>query len=105
MRRAYNDVLGFLTGWALFLDYLIVIALSAIFLPHYLGAALGVAGLRESPWDVVVAVCVILGIAALRLARRSQLHSAGLLIAGLDLATQLLLVILGPGAALHAPRC
>ena len=43
MRRAYNDVLGFLTGWALFLDYLIVIALSAIFLPHYLGAALGVA--------------------------------------------------------------
>ena len=95
VRRAYNDVLGFLTGWALFLDYLIVIALSAIFLPHYLGAALGVARLRESPWDLVIAVCVILGIAAVRLARRSQLHSAGLLIAGLDLATQLLLVILG----------
>ena len=95
VRRAYNDVLGFLTGWALFLDYLIVIALSAIFLPHYLGAALGVAGLRESPWDLVIAVCVILGIAAVRLTRRSQLHSAGLLIAGLDLATQLLLVILG----------
>ena len=95
VRRAYNDVLGFLTGWALFLDYLIVIALSAIFLPHYLGAALGVARLRESPWDLVIAVCVILGIAAVRLTRRSQLHSAGLLIAGLDLATQLLLVILG----------
>ena len=79
VRRAYNDVLGFLTGWALFLDYLIVIALSAIFLPHYLGAALGVAGLRESPWDLVIAVCVILGIAAVRLTRRSQLHSAGLL--------------------------
>ena len=38
---------------------------------------------------------MILGIAAVRLTRRSQLHSAGLLIAGLDLATQLLLVILG----------
>ncbi len=37
VRRAYNDVLGFLTGWVLFLDYLIVIALSAVFLPHYLG--------------------------------------------------------------------
>ena len=61
MRRAFNDLLGFVTGWALFLDYLIVIALSAIFLPHYLGAALGVAGLGEEPWDVVVAVCVILG--------------------------------------------
>src|SRR5204862_398147 len=39
VRRAFNDLAGFLTGWALFLDYLIVIALSALFLPHYLAAA------------------------------------------------------------------
>ena len=95
VRRAYSDVLGFLTGWALFLDYLIVIALSAVFMPHYLGTALGVEALRDSPWDLVVAVAVILGIAAVRLARRSQLHSAGLVVAGLDLATQLLLLVLG----------
>jgi APA family basic amino acid/polyamine antiporter len=95
VRRAYNDVFGFLTGWALFLDYLIVIALSAVFMPHYLGTALGVDALRESPWDLVVAVLVIVGIAAVRLSRRSQLHTAGLAVAGLDLATQLLLVILG----------
>ena len=59
VRRAFNDLLGFLTGWALFLDYLIVIALSALFLPHYLGTALGVDVLRDSPWDAVIAVCVI----------------------------------------------
>ena len=95
VRRAYNDAFGFLTGWALFLDYLIVIALSTLFLPHYLGTALGIDELRESPWDIVIAVTVILAIAAVRLTRRSQLHSAGLVVAGLDLATQLLLVILG----------
>ena len=95
VRRAYNDVAGFLTGWALFLDYLIVIALSTIFLPHYLGVALGVDELRESPWDILIAVGVILAIATWRLARRSQLYVAGLVVAGLDLATQLLLVILG----------
>ena len=95
VRRAYNDVLGFLTGWALFLDYLIVIALSSLFMPHYLGSALGIEELRESPWDIVVAVMVILSITAIRLVRRSQLHTAGLVVAGLDLATQLLLVILG----------
>ena len=95
VRRAYNDVAGFLTGWALFLDYLIVIALSAIFLPHYLGVALGVDALRESPADLVVAVAAIAGIATVRLLRRSQLHTAGLAVAGLDLATQLLLVVLG----------
>ena len=59
VRRAFNDLLGFLTGWALFLDYLIVIALSALFLPHYLGTALSVDVLRDSPWDAVIAVCVI----------------------------------------------
>ena len=37
-----NDLFGFMTGWSLFLDYLIVIALSAIFLPHYLAGALQV---------------------------------------------------------------
>jgi len=94
-RRAFNDLVGFTTGWVLFLDYLIVIALSTLFLPHYLGTALGVDQLRESPWDTIVAVTVILAIAAVRLARRSQIHSAGIVVAGLDLATQLLLVILG----------
>ena len=37
VRRAFNDLAGFLTGWVLFLDYLIVIALAALFVPHYLG--------------------------------------------------------------------
>src|SRR4029079_1133970 len=63
VRRAYNDVFGFLTGWALFVDCRIVLALSTIFLPHYLGTALGVEGLRESPWDTIAAVSVIVVIA------------------------------------------
>ena len=36
MRRAFNDLAGFVTGWVLFLDFLIVMALSALFVPHYL---------------------------------------------------------------------
>ncbi len=102
VRRAFNDLLGFLTGWALFLDYLIVISLSALFLPHYLGTALSVDVLRDSPWDAVIAVLVIATIAAVRLVRRSRLHTGGLAVAGLDLATQLLLVILGL-ALLYSP--
>ena len=72
-----------------------MIALSTLFLPHYVGTALGIDALRESPWDAVTAVCVIVAIAGVRLARRSQLYSGGIVVAGLDLATQLLLVILG----------
>ena len=103
VRRAFNDLFGFLTGWALFLDYLIVIALSTLFLPHYLGAAFQLDGLREAPWDAAVAVGVIAAIAAVRLARHSRLYTAALLVAALDLAVQLLLVLLGL-ALLLAPE-
>ena len=84
-----------MTGWALFLDYLIVIALSALFLPHYVAAALGVEALRDSPWDVVVTVAAIAVIGAVRLVRRARLHTAALVVALLDLAVQLLIVVLG----------
>src|ERR671935_839858 len=54
VRRVFNDPAGFLTGWLLFLDYLIVIALSALFLPHYLGGAFKVAALGRHPSDLIV---------------------------------------------------
>jgi len=95
VRRAFNDLAGFLTGWALFLDYLIVIALSALFLPHYLGAAMRWGSLEHNPWDVVVGICVVFAVAALRLVRRSSFYSYGIVVAVLDLLTQLLLVVLG----------
>jgi basic amino acid/polyamine antiporter, APA family len=95
VRRAFNDLAGFLTGWALFLDYLIVIALSALFLPHYLGAALGWETLDDNPWDLVVGVGVVLGVSAVRLVRRPEFYRYGIVVAVLDLLTQLLLVVLG----------
>jgi len=95
VRRAFNDLVGFLTGWALFLDYLIVIALSALFLPHYLGAAMQWGSLEKNPWDVVVGVCVVFGVAAIRLVRRSAFYRYGIFVAVLDLLTQVLLVVLG----------
>src|SRR5690348_1129469 len=55
VRVAFNDLAGFITGWALFLDYLIVIALSALFVPHYLGIALGINSIAKHPGDVTVA--------------------------------------------------
>src|SRR4051794_32036521 len=95
VRRALNDLAGFLTGWALFLDYLIVIALSALFLPHYLSGALGVPALDRNPWDVVIGVAVIVVVALVRLIRRPSLYGVGILIPALDLLTQLMLVVLG----------
>jgi basic amino acid/polyamine antiporter, APA family len=96
VRRAFNDLAGFVTGWALFLDYLIVTALAALFLPHYLGRAIGAHGLESGPWDKVVALGVIAFIGAARLVRRrKRMYAAGLGVTAIDLFTQLLLVVLG----------
>jgi basic amino acid/polyamine antiporter, APA family len=95
VRRAFNDLAGFITGWALFLDYLIVMALSALFVPHYLGAAFSLPSLRDRPWDAVIGCLVIAGIAAVRLVRHTRLHSGAVAIALLDLVVQGVLVLLG----------
>ena len=94
-RRAFNDLAGFTVGWVLFLDFLIVIALSTLFLPHYLAAALSAPSLTESPWDVIVAVGVIAAIVGARLVRHSRIHTAALVLAVLDISVQVLVVVLG----------
>jgi APA family basic amino acid/polyamine antiporter len=95
VRRAFNDPAGFLTGWVLLLDYVVVIALAALFVPHYAGAALGWNAITEQPWDGVIGVGVILAVAGARLVRRSELYRVAPAIAVVALATQLLLVVLG----------
>jgi basic amino acid/polyamine antiporter, APA family len=95
VRRAFNDPAGFITGWALFLDYLIVIALAGLFVPHYLGTAVGWDAVTDSPWDVVVGVVVILGVAGIRLVRRARMYTAAIFIAILAFLSHLLLIGLG----------
>jgi APA family basic amino acid/polyamine antiporter len=95
VRRAFNDVSGFVVGWVLLLDYLIVIALTTLFVPHYLGVVFHVAGLRTAPYDTVVAVLLVVGLAGMRLVFRPSTYRFGIVLALLDLATQLLLIALG----------
>jgi basic amino acid/polyamine antiporter, APA family len=95
VRRALNDPAGFVTGWALFLDYLIVIALAALFVPHYLGTAIGWDALTDEPWDVVIGVTVIVALMVVRLFRRAQLYQAAVFIAALAFVSHLILIVLG----------
>ena len=37
-RHAFNEVVSFFAGWGLSLDYIITVAISAFFVPHYLAA-------------------------------------------------------------------
>jgi basic amino acid/polyamine antiporter, APA family len=95
VRRAFNDPAGFLTGWVLLLDYVVVIALAALFVPHYVGEAVGWHTITDEPWDGLVGVGVIAAVAAARLVRRSELYRVAPAIAAVALLTQLLLIVLG----------
>src|SRR5919204_6605868 len=92
VRRAFNDPAGFFTGWALFLDYLIVIALAALFVPHYFGSAVGWDGIRHRPWNVVTGVGVILTVAVIRLIRRPGLYRIAVAVAGIAFVSPLLIL-------------
>ncbi len=94
-RRAFNDPVGFLTGWVILLDYSIVIALAALFAPHYFGHAVGWLRITRHPWDVVAAVFIILAIALLRLIRRPALYRIAIVVAVVAFVSQLLLIVLG----------
>ena len=95
VRRAFSDPLGFVTGWMLFLDYLVVIALAAIFVPHYLGGAVGWNAITDSPWDAVFGIGVIAVLAVVRRIRRVRLYAIAVVMAGVAVVAQLLLAILG----------
>jgi basic amino acid/polyamine antiporter, APA family len=95
IRKAFGDLAGFVAGWALFLDYIIVMALAALFAPHYVGVAFSAPSLRERPWDVVLAVIALVAITVVRLVRHSRVHVGAVTLACLDLVVQALVVVIG----------
>jgi basic amino acid/polyamine antiporter, APA family len=95
-RRAFNDLVGFVAGWATALDYVLVIALSALFVPHYLTGAILDDPDRLSEWEAAgAAAALIAAVAVVRVVRRPAWHAGGVAIALLDLVAQLALAVLG----------
>jgi len=92
-RHAFNELASFFAGWALTLDYIITIAISAFFVPHYLGAFFP--SLTHNPGDIIGGVVVVVILAALNIRGLKESARLNLVLAVADLATQVLLVILG----------
>jgi basic amino acid/polyamine antiporter, APA family len=92
-RHAFNELVSFGAAWAQMLNYIITIAISAFFVPHYLSIFWG--PLKQNPWDIVggglvVALLVVLNIVGIQESARVNIG-----LALVDFATQVLLVVLG----------
>src|SRR6476619_549356 len=63
-RHAFNELWSFFAAWAQMLNYTITIAISAFFVPHYLGGLFS-SGLLHSPGDVLFGIGVVVFLAAI----------------------------------------
>ena len=93
-RRAFNEFWSFFAGWAQMLNYVITVAISAFFLPHYVGGLFW-EPLRSSPADIVAGGLVIALLAGINIVGVKESTGVNVLLAAVDFLTQLLLVIIG----------
>ena len=92
-RHAFNELVSFGAAWAQMLNYIITIAISAFFVPHYLSVFWE--PLRENPWDIAGGAIVIVVLVALNVVGIQESARLNIVLAVIDFATQLLLVLLG----------
>lgn len=94
-RHAFNELVSFIAGWAILIDYLIVIALAAITVPHYLtpisasfDSGVGEVGVAGAVIALVVLVNMIGYTGSSRL-------RALILVALADLTLRLVIIVVG----------
>src|SRR5256886_944579 len=91
-RHAFNELVSFGAAWAQMLNYVITIAISAFFVPHYL--SIFWAPLRENPWDVIGGAIVIALLLLLNVVGIQESANVNIGLALVDFATPELLVML-----------
>ncbi len=92
-RHAFNELASFFAGWALSLDYILTIAISAFFVPHYLGAFFP--ALTHNPGDIIGGIITVALLAGLNIRGLGESTKLNIFLALADLSTQALLVIIG----------
>jgi APA family basic amino acid/polyamine antiporter len=100
-RHAFNELIAFVAGWAILIDYVIVIALAAISVPHYLTPISG--DLNDAGFEIAIAAGVIVLISAINiLGLTGRGHQRFLIFLALgDLLLQLLVIAVGAVVAMH----
>jgi basic amino acid/polyamine antiporter, APA family len=92
-RHAFNELVSFFAAWGQMLNYIITVAISAFFVPHYLSVFWEPLG--EGPGDILAAIVLIVLLAALNVKGTKESARLNLALAVGDLLTQLALVGIG----------
>jgi APA family basic amino acid/polyamine antiporter len=93
-RHAFNEFWSFFAAWAQMLNYTITIAISAFFVPHYLGG-LFFPFLKTSPGDIFFGIGVVVLLCGINVVGVTEAAALNVALAIADFSTQVLLVLLG----------
>ena len=92
-RHTFNEFVSFGAGWALMLDYIITIAISAFFVPTYLATFWP--ALKTWPYDSIGGIAVIVFLVTVNVIGIKEAARLNIILAIADLSTQTLLAVVG----------
>ncbi len=101
-RHAFNEFWSFFAAWGQMLNYVITIAISAFFVPHYIGGLFWPV-LKTSPGDVIFGIGVVTLLCAINVVGITEAARLNIVLAITDFSTQLLLVVIG-GVLVFSPH-
>jgi APA family basic amino acid/polyamine antiporter len=95
-RRAFNEFWSFFAAWAQMLNYVVTVAISAFFVPHYIGGLFEpLEFLRSAPGDIFFGAAVIAVLSVINVIGVEESAGLNILLAVVDFLTQVLLVAVG----------
>ena len=91
-RRAFNEMVSFGVGWGQMLVYTATIAISALFVPQYLAVFWPVLG--QFPYNVIGGIVTTIILVGINVFGIKEAAAVNILLALLDLSTQVLIMII-----------
>jgi basic amino acid/polyamine antiporter, APA family len=92
-RHAFNEFWSFFAAWGQMLNYIITVAISAFFVPHYLSVFWP--ALHHGPGDIIGGIVVVIVLGAVNIVGVKEAAGLNIFLALADFATQLILVVVG----------
>ena len=91
-RRAFNEFVSFGIGWGQILVYTATIAISALFVPHYLSVFWP--ALKDWPYNTIGGIITAIVLVIVNVIGIKEAARLNIILAILDLATQILIVVI-----------
>src|SRR5256885_2116400 len=92
-RHAFNEFWSFFAAWGQMLNYIITVAISAFFVPHYLSVFWP--ALHHGPGDVIGGIVIVALLAAVNVIGVREAAGLNVFLALADFLTQIVLVVVG----------